>query len=1164
MALLWMGALLALLLLHPRGGIADSYAVATQTAGISGVNLDASELAGDRLVRTLAELDAGGIRWVRFTLRWDQIEPARGRFDWNAWDAVFSELARHPALEPLVVLDGSPAWARAAAEIDNPQAPPHERADFGAFAAAASRRYGNRVRYYQVWHEPNIAPHWGVGPADPAGYLGLLREAAAQIRAADADAQIVLAALAPTTESGGANLSDIAYLDALYALGARAWFDIAAAQPYGFSQPPDAPAQPSALNFGRATLLRQVMVRHGDAATPLWATAFGWNVVEGSPWGSVGAADQGAYAGRALAMARTAQPWLGPLFWAAFCPQRPAGDPWLGFSVCAAGGSPRPVWGALTAAAAAPSVLPPGQHPVSHPALRYGPGWRVTPSAADPGKDGDALDFAFSGTGLALRVQGGPYWAFYRITVDGAAANALPRDESGAAYLVLHDPLAETRWVTVARALPPGEHRVHLEATGGWGQWALQGVAVTAGTAPPAWIAWVLLALAVLATAVWAFLAWPLRRAAAGWLRARLDAAAAWPGGLLWGAAAALALLLILSGRPVVDLAALAGLGLVFLVRPDLSLPFVAASLPFWQCPERLVRWDFAHFEIFLWLGALALAARLILRWQSPASGPQPPRSADRVSICDLRFASLDWPVLALLLSGLLSTLFAQGQGVAWREFRIVFLGGALFYWLITRTPWPGGRRFSPMPLLNGLLAGMVAVSLIGLWQLATGQGRVDVEGVWRVRALYGSPNNLALVLDRAIPLALALAAFGTKALTPTPPPRPQEQGALSEQFSMPSSAPRPMKTGTRTTRIPRTTRTGLVFIRVVRVVCVVRVLFAGQFLMLRAALRRVETPPCPPNLGGKLLTPPAVGGLGGPFAGGHDHMPSPFKMSFLHVAAGTGRLFSGQMSVPGLPGNTAPERVIARRAIARLRGTKQSNLGHAPGIASPKVRPPAMTQGRLLLGRESGEWRGLRLLYALAAAIMTVACVATFSKGALLLGLPAGIGLVLVAGARRSGRRWPLRVLGGIVVIAAVGLVLLFRTPRFADLFNFGSGTSFVRIKLWLGAEQMALAHPVLGVGPDNFLYAYRTRYVLPGAWTELNLSHPHNLLLDLWTRLGLIGVLAGGWVLVAGWVYGWRLFIGREVEPAGGSSRLSLHSERDHDLAHRARPARRPGRDL
>ena len=68
---------------------------------------------------------------------------------------------------------------------------------------------------------------------------------------------------------------------------------------------------------------------------------------------------------------------------------------------------------------------------------------------------------------------------------------------------------------------------------------------------------------------------------------------------------------------------------------------------------------------------------------------------------------------------------------------------------------------------------------------------------------------------------------------------------------------------------------------------------------------------------------------------------------------------------------------------------------------------------------------------------------------------------------------------------------------------------------------------HPWLGVGLDNFLYEYRTRYVLPVAWEELGLSHPHNLLLDLWTRIGLPGVAAGLWLLLAGFVAGWRSVI-------------------------------------
>ena len=269
LALLWLSALFAFLMLRPLAQpAAEAYPVRSEFSGLAGINLDASELAPDRLAHTLADLEAQGIRWLRFALPWDEIEPGRGQYDWTAWDAVFAEFARHPALTPVVVLNGAPAWARAEADAGNPLAPPHERADFGAFAAAVAQRYRDQVRYYQVWHEPNIAPHWGARDVDPAGYLGMLREAAVQIRAADTDAQIVLAALAPTTESGGANLSDIAFLDALYGLGARAWFDIAAAQPYGFSEPPDAGAthdagaDPGRLNFGPRRA-----VAPGDGAT---------------------------------------------------------------------------------------------------------------------------------------------------------------------------------------------------------------------------------------------------------------------------------------------------------------------------------------------------------------------------------------------------------------------------------------------------------------------------------------------------------------------------------------------------------------------------------------------------------------------------------------------------------------------------------------------------------------------------------------------------------------------------------------------------------------------------------------------------------------------------------------------------------------------------------
>ncbi len=299
---------------------------------------------------------------------WDQVEPAKGQFAWDSWDAVADSFARQPGVQPVVVLDRSPAWARAAVDASNPAAPPHDRRDFGAFAAAVAQRYGDRFTYYQVWDEPNIAPHWGAQPADPADYLGLLREAAVNLRAADPDAAIVGAALAPTTEGGGANLSDIAFLDRLYALGGRAWFDYPAGQPYGFSEPPDAAPNPDHLDFGRIALLRGVMERHGDAETPLWATAFGWNAGAdgtGAEWGGVSEGEQATYTAAAFARARREWPWLGPLLWTDKFDMAPT------------------TAGVLAEAAAPAKVLGPGRHAVDNAALSY-QGWRVTPSGGRP------------------------------------------------------------------------------------------------------------------------------------------------------------------------------------------------------------------------------------------------------------------------------------------------------------------------------------------------------------------------------------------------------------------------------------------------------------------------------------------------------------------------------------------------------------------------------------------------------------------------------------------------------------------------------------------------------------------------------------------------------------------------------------------------------------
>jgi O-antigen ligase len=80
-----------------------------------------------------------------------------------------------------------------------------------------------------------------------------------------------------------------------------------------------------------------------------------------------------------------------------------------------------------------------------------------------------------------------------------------------------------------------------------------------------------------------------------------------------------------------------------------------------------------------------------------------------------------------------------------------------------------------------------------------------------------------------------------------------------------------------------------------------------------------------------------------------------------------------------------------------------------------------------------------------------------------------------------------------------------------------------------------MIADHPWLGVGPGNFQAAYRTRYILPQAWSEPNLHHAHNVMLDLWARVGVPGLAA--WIaLQAGF---WRALLQRPATAEGRRQR-------------------------
>jgi O-antigen ligase len=167
------------------------------------------------------------------------------------------------------------------------------------------------------------------------------------------------------------------------------------------------------------------------------------------------------------------------------------------------------------------------------------------------------------------------------------------------------------------------------------------------------------------------------------------------------------------------------------------------------------------------------------------------------------------------------------------------------------------------------------------------------------------------------------------------------------------------------------------------------------------------------------------------------------------------------------------------------------------------------------------------RLLHGLALAAMLAAIYLTYSRGAWLVGLPAALLFVLLLPeltGRRHGSR-ALLIAAGVLAIGLLALLPVARTARFAGLMQLGSGTSLLRLVLWEGALRMIAAYPLLGVGIGNFAARY-PQYMLPEAWREPLVYHPHNILLEFWAILGLPGLAALIWLEIAFWRSGLSLF--------------------------------------
>ncbi len=293
-----------------RTAIYDPYAFEGPEASLAFARTKAAGASAARLsVAWGGILPAGDERPPAF----DASNPADPLYRWERLDRQV-RLATAGGMDPILSLYAPPRWAQKPIPGSSGNRPDVD--EFRQFATAVARRYSGsfgdlpRVRYWQVWSEPNLRPFLAPQSENgrstsPAIYRDLVNAMADAVKQVHPDNLVVAGGLAPfslDTTSGDFVTPPLRFMRELLCIKGRVRpratcadrtrFDIWSTHPYTTGGPTQSAFRPDDVSLGDLPEMRRVL-QAADRSNrivaprrvPFWVTEFSWDTSPPDPGG---------------------------------------------------------------------------------------------------------------------------------------------------------------------------------------------------------------------------------------------------------------------------------------------------------------------------------------------------------------------------------------------------------------------------------------------------------------------------------------------------------------------------------------------------------------------------------------------------------------------------------------------------------------------------------------------------------------------------------------------------------------------------------------------------------------------------------------------------------------------------------------------------------------